>query len=325
MITSQLQVKHMPRTGRPVTKPPLVCMNCGDSFPGSCVIDGVRHTLYSRHYCLKCRPFGTRKHEQNQRLRGDNPPRVILDGATIGDWTVLREATREISKPRSYLCRCKCGFERTFPVSYLGTGTLTCCESCQDKALSQKGEAFIREMLGKKRGDFTIVRYEGKDEGGSRLWVCRCKCGTEVVYRTGQVLSRGSQRVRCMHCHRDDMEMSNRVTDHIPNRFWKRLCDSAKRRDIVVSISQEEAYTCYVAQDRVCALSGEPLYFTTLRSRFNRYTNASLDRIDPNKGYVSGNVQWVHKALNLMKGSFSQDDFVMWCRSVSAHLPGKST
>lgn len=26
-----------------------------------------------------------------------------------------------------------------------------------------------------------------------------------------------------------------------------------------------------------------------------------FDRIDPNKGYIIGNVQWVHKHINMMK------------------------
>jgi hypothetical protein len=32
---------------------------------------------------------------------------------------------------------------------------------------------------------------------------------------------------------------------------------------------------------------------------------ARLDMIDPAKGYVEGNVQWIHKDIQAMKGDFS--------------------
>jgi hypothetical protein len=32
-----------------------------------------------------------------------------------------------------------------------------------------------------------------------------------------------------------------------------------------------------------------------------------MDRIDSNKGYVEGNVQWVYKYVNLMKRDFPQE------------------
>jgi hypothetical protein len=121
------------------------------------------------------------------------------------------------------------------------------------------------------------------------------------------------------------MEMSSRVFDLIPDRFWKRLVDSARRRGIQHTVTREEAFALYVAQNRTCALSGRPIYFTTLRARYNRYTTASLDRIDPNKGYSKENIQWVHKIVNMMKGSLSQSELIEWCSMVSAHRTSMET
>ena len=44
---------------------------------------------------------------------------------------------------------------------------------------------------------------------------------------------------------------------------------------------------------------------------------ASLDRIDSNLGYVKGNVQWVHKHINVMKNIFNQDMFIFLCNQVT--------
>lgn len=240
-----------------------------------------------------------------------------LTGKTIGDWTVIRPITGNNPRFRYFLCRCKCGTEKPFTVSYINTGRPSSCESCRAKKRLQQEEDMVRRMVGSKRGDYTIVRPAEKTRWGSRRWLCRCKCGRETVYTTGQILSRGMQRTRCERCYSEDMELSNRVTNHIPERFWKRLQDSANRRGILFSLTREEAYSRYEAQKKCCALTGKSLYFTRLRTRFNRYTNASIDRIDPDKGYFPDNIQWVHKTVNMMKGSLSQAEMLEWCRAVT--------
>jgi hypothetical protein len=41
------------------------------------------------------------------------------------------------------------------------------------------------------------------------------------------------------------------------------------------------------------------------------------DRIDSSKGYVVGNIQWVHKHINKMKNKYPQDHFIEMCRLVA--------
>ena len=43
---------------------------------------------------------------------------------------------------------------------------------------------------------------------------------------------------------------------------------------------------------------------------------ASLDRIDSNKGYVTDNIQWVHKDINYMKSDLDEQQFIHYCRLV---------
>ena len=302
--------------GRPISRQQHLCRNCGKPFPNSCIIDGKHRGMYTRHYCLDCHPWGTQRTD-----RYLVPPRVVLEGLLIGDWTILHESPHEKGVPRSYLCRCKCGFERVFPVSYLNTGILTCCEQCRDKQRTLDDDLFVQETLGKKRGLYTIVAYLGKNQWGSRLWLCRCKCGTETVYTTGQIFNQGPLRARCENCWYEDIEMAGRTTEIIPARFWERFCGQAKRRGIPVDLTKEIAYGEYVKQGKCCALSGVPLYFSTLTTRYNWYTNASIDRVDSEKNYSQENIQWVHKDINMMKGMLSQEDFLNWCRLITNKNP----
>ncbi len=45
----------------------------------------------------------------------------------------------------------------------------------------------------------------------------------------------------------------------------------------------------------------------------------SLDRIDNLKGYIEGNVQWVHKRVNVMRNVLSIEEFLSWCEKITAH------
>ena len=71
-------------------------------------------------------------------------------------------------------------------------------------------------------------------------------------------------------------------------------------------------------QNGLCALSRVPLTFTKGAGHVS--TNASIDRIDPNKGYTRENVQLVAHQVNTMKSNRSISELAEWCRLVLAGL-----
>lgn len=50
-------------------------------------------------------------------------------------------------------------------------------------------------------------------------------------------------------------------------------------------------------------------------------TSASLDRIDSNQGYIEGNVRWVLKDINMIKGAYDNEYFVRLCNLVANAHP----
>lgn len=75
-------------------------------------------------------------------------------------------------------------------------------------------------------------------------------------------------------------------------------------------------------QDRKCVFTGKTL---TMRGKRNgQYEGtASLDRIDSSKGYIEGNVQWIHKELQHMKRNLEDSEFIRICEEVAAHQKKK--
>lgn len=97
----------------------------------------------------------------------------------------------------------------------------------------------------------------------------------------------------------------------IDGTFWARVRSNARVRDIDVTLTIEDAWGVFVAQEGLCALSGVPISFA------KPDITASLDRIDSSGCYAIDNVQWVHKTVNMMKGKASQDEFVYFCDKVA--------
>jgi len=82
------------------------------------------------------------------------------------------------------------------------------------------------------------------------------------------------------------------------------------------AVTGEYLWELFLKQDRKCALSGIELQMCDKCLDKSSQT-ASVDRIDSSRGYVEGNVQWIHKDLNKMKWTLSQKEFIKWCHIIS--------
>lgn len=107
--------------------------------------------------------------------------------------------------------------------------------------------------------------------------------------------------------------------EEISGTFWARVKSNAKQRGRVLNVDIAYCWNLFLKQNRRCALSGIELQFS---NKLNE-TTASLDRIDGGAGYTIGNVQWVHKTVNLMKRTLSDTEFIKFCKVVSNHQEAK--
>ena len=95
--------------------------------------------------------------------------------------------------------------------------------------------------------------------------------------------------------------------------FVHKYKTGADLRNIEWDIEFDELADILIEQDFKCALTGLPI------SAYEVQNTASLDRIDSNLGYISGNVQWVLAEINMMKQSYSLDRFIELCSAVANH------
>jgi hypothetical protein len=97
--------------------------------------------------------------------------------------------------------------------------------------------------------------------------------------------------------------------------WFKKFDKNAKKRKIDFDITIEDVLKVYLDQGKVCSLSGIPIGWT----RMEKSHNISIDRIDSDKGYTTDNIQLVYPKINMMKFTYSQDEFIDMCKLVSNH------
>ena len=158
-------------------------------------------------------------------------------------------------------------------------------------------------LTGKVYGEYTVLSDNIKRRpSGAILYPVVCKCGKNA-WCTKQELESG-KRNRCDQCGK--MKRFGERVDNISINFFHNYKRNAKSRGIDFDITLEYVASLYKEQEGKCAISGMPI---DIKGAPWKGQNGSLDRIDPSKGYVEGNVQWVHKIVNEMKWDLQSEEF----------------
>lgn len=172
------------------------------------------------------------------------------------------------------------------------------------------------KIIPDSRYNFLTTIEESGKKHSSVLWKCKCDC-SKIVYVKSSYLHRNiTKSCGCKtygqnsHLYKGYKELSH--------TYWTTLILSAQKRNLEFSINIKYAWEIFESQNKKCALSGEILLFAKSPKKLIEQT-ASLDRIDSSKGYVEGNVQWVHKMINRIKSDIDNNDFILWCAKVYKH------
>jgi hypothetical protein len=102
----------------------------------------------------------------------------------------------------------------------------------------------------------------------------------------------------------------NRRDIYTPFRAFLR---AALKRHACVDIDLLYLKELWEVQKGICALTGLEM---TLERGITPTRQASLDRIDSNKGYTKGNVQYVVMPINLAKNQMTDDAIKKWIADI---------
>lgn len=178
----------------------------------------------------------------------------------------------------------------------------------------RKGGNRSPHLKNRRFGSLLVIRkLEKRNKHGFSLWECRCDCGLIKQYTSANV-----RLLQSCGCRRTSPLNGGKKWEErclISPTMWKVIERNALVRGLGFLITKKQAWDMFISQKGICTLTGRALSFEDLAN----LGTASLDRIDSRVGYTIGNIQWVHKDVNRMKGALSDEVFIKFCREVVAH------
>ena len=168
---------------------------------------------------------------------------------------------------------------------------------------------------GNRYGNLVVLEFVGtiKKIG---IWKCKCDCGNTKNIRYRDLRSGNTKTCGCGKRRINSDSQNWKGYLELPSSVFCVIRKNAKCRNLIIDIDMKYIWELYENQNRKCALSGVDIVFS--KKVTERYrTTASLDRIDSSKGYIKGNVQWLHKDVNKMKMEFNQDSFIKYCKLIA--------
>ena len=185
----------------------------------------------------------------------------------------------------------------------------------------------IKNLIGDVYGRLKVIRFIRLDNSRKAVWECLCNDGNRIEARSGDLIS---GKIKSCGCYRVETCRENVKNAHkkYPKSYGfkgigelkggyfnsiKSRCIKNKRE---CSISKEYIWDLYLKQNKKCALTGLDICFGKIENGIKKEQTASLDRMDSSKGYVEGNVHWVHKDINNMKQDFSMEKLLNYCKLI---------
>lgn len=165
--------------------------------------------------------------------------------------------------------------------------------------------------IGRKYGQWTVISTEIKRHGDinrTAFFRVQCQCGG-TGWRNAYSLESGRTKA-CKSCCKCPNNLSSFILS-----YYRRIKRRAISSNFPFNITPEYLQTLYENQQGKCALTGLPIEFKEHYLQGSQ--TSSLDRINSDYGYIVGNLQWVHKDINFMKGLLSQKRFIELCSLVT--------
>lgn len=164
-----------------------------------------------------------------------------------------------------------------------------------------------------KCGKLTVREQLDRRSKSQRFtqWLCDCECGNTTIVLSTAIIRETTHSCGCL-IYEDKPNWQG--YKEISGSFWSAIKSGAKRRGLEFNVTREYVWGLFLEQNRKCALTGLDIKFTRKRSTDH---TASLDRIDSSKGYIEGNLQWLHKDINWFKNKWGQEDFIKMCKIVA--------
>lgn len=160
-------------------------------------------------------------------------------------------------------------------------------------------------------------RFQVLGKAGSRnkkaYWNVECLECTKEYTLSSDVIKKNIGG--CVFCSRKNMPKGSdsiyyRGGKFVTARFLSNVKHGARKRNIACEVTMDELDKLWEAQDGRCVYTNRELTLS------GEDCTASLDRIDSSEGYYLGNIQFVHKTVNVMKWALPEEEFLGFIKEI---------
>ena len=143
-------------------------------------------------------------------------------------------------------------------------------------------------------------------------WCLTCSgCGIEQAYtRKNHAQQSELADWQCKSCVAESKGYAENQPVGDKTRVYRKFKNAANSRVVKFELTEEGFFADYTG---VCSLTGWPIGISY------KDQSASVDRIDNDKGYEVGNIQWVHTMVNMCRGERELSEFIRMCKAVAEH------
>lgn len=228
-----------------------------------------------------------------------NHNELDLTGQTFGNLYVIKRLDKIPKRGYFWLCQCNCGSNpKRIQGSRIKNGYTKSC-GC----LTHQKDGIVKKLLTK---EYLQENYVNKKKKINDIAKELNLSQTHYIYKYLK-----------LHGISERNGSYKKVAGDISHQYFDHIRRNAESRNLEFSISPDYIWQLFIEQNRKCALSGRNINIniSKINNRKNEMT-ASLDRINSNKGYIIGNVQWIHKELQPIKMSLSNYQLFMICQEI---------
>lgn len=245
--------------------------------------------------------------------------RIDLTGQKFDKLTAVEYHDTKSGHAR-WRCLCDCGAEHIILATSLKRNSSNSCTRCS-KYTSYLDIA--DDIIGKKFGNVTVTNLYASKKYRTTYCNCICDCGNIFKTKFNHIKSGISPNNPLLPSSCKSCAMTFKHGYRLEHSMFLTILSSAKshakKKSLEYNLTVEYLHNIYQKQHKSCAISGRKMITrknTHDRGHGKHPDVMSLDRIDPSKGYIEGNVQLVTWQVNCFKSEFSQEQLIETARLI---------
>lgn len=230
-----------------------------------------------------------------------------LSGKRFGKLVVIENTfTKNNQNAYYWRCKCDCGKETLVSTGNLQSGHTTSCGCAHKDAIQKQVDNYVGSIFGK----LTVIQDIGKrSKNGTRIWLCKCECGSMVEVSTNHLNNGHTTSCGCISS-KGELKIANllkKLGISFNREKWFKECRNPKTNQVLYFDFYLPDYNTCIEYDgeQHCIAStnwgGEEafesnLYRDNIKNQYCKDNDIKLIRI-PYWDYNNLNAEYLKEAL----------------------------